>query len=42
MRQNIMCAFHHQRQTGSLFDRKRGLGQGVCVSRLIKWCVLPN
>lgn len=37
-----MCAFHHQRQTGSLFDRKRGLGQGVrftankvvCASKL--------
>ena len=31
---NIMCAFHHIRQTGSLFERERGIGRGVCVSRL--------
>ena len=59
-----MCAFHHIRQTGILFEsqegerilcvpftindkgivflKERGIGQGVCVSRLIRWCVLPN
>ena len=41
-RKNIMCAFHYIRQTGSLFEREREIGRGVCVSRLIKWCVLPN
>lgn len=32
-----MCAFHHLRQRDSLFEGER-MGQGVCVSRLIKWC----
>lgn len=31
---NIMCAFHHSRQTGILFERKGGTGHGVCVSWL--------
>ena len=29
-----MCAFHYIRQTGSLFERERGIGQGVCFSWL--------
>ena len=59
-----MCAFHHIRQTGILFESQGGErilcvpftindkgvvflkgerdGQGVCVSRLIRWCVLLN
>ena len=29
-----MCAFHYIRQTASLFEREKGIGRGVCVSRL--------
>ena len=29
-----MCAFHNLRQSGSLFDRKRGKRRHMCFSRL--------
>ena len=29
-----MCAFHHSRQSGSLFEKQGGIGQGVCFSQL--------
>lgn len=32
-RKNIMCAFHHSRQTGILFERE-GKEHHVCFSRL--------
>ena len=31
---NIMCAFHHSLQTGSLFERQGGKRRHVCFLRL--------